>query len=75
MKLKNVPEGRVGESVILEWDDLCNCGNINRTIRSVNLGRGYGEREGEISILNRVTQESLSITMTFGHRLPWWLRG
>ena len=42
--------------------------NLNRTIRSVNLERGYGEREGEISILNRVTQKSLSITMTFGHR-------
>lgn len=42
--------------------------NLNRTIRSVNLGRGYGEREGEISILNRVTKEGLSITMTLGHR-------
>ena len=42
--------------------------NLNRTIRSLSLGRAYGEREDEISILNRVTKESLSITVTLGHR-------
>ena len=30
--------------------------NLNRTIRSVSVGRDYGEREGEISVFKQGDQ-------------------